>query len=185
MENKESSKSFFLKRSFRKVYFLIAFSLFGLLGLFYVLNRITAAGENISAIKKEAVSESDLANFAFLETELAHYKDQISDLTSLFADDSKVILFLQEINRLKREGVVESYSIVSDSPIKDKSGNFGFPTAITFRGSEEQVDAALRNIQSLGFLLRGVQAEVSREVDEAGGEVVVLEYGGFLYVENN
>lgn len=181
--NKDYTKAFYLQKSFRKVQALIVLSVIGLIVTFVLLNRITVTAEEIKKIKAEGATEADLADYAFLEAEVEHYATQIEELSSLFANDSEIIVFVQEIDRLKREGVVESFSFVSNNPIKDQSGNFGIPISITLRGNEEQIDAALRNIQSLPFILRGVRAEVTKEVSEEGVETTILDYGGFLYVE--
>jgi Tfp pilus assembly protein PilO len=182
-KNIESTKPFYLQKSFRKIHILAVLSVIGLVITFILLNRISVLANEIKEAKHESASEADLADYAFLESEIEHYQQQIDELNSLFASDSEIINFVQEIDRLKREGVVQSFSFVSNTPIIDKSGNLGIPISITLSGNEEQIDAALRNIQSLPFLLRGVQTEVSKETNEEGVETTILEYGGFLYVE--
>lgn len=183
-EKNDSTKPFYLQKSFRKVHILIVLSVVGLVGIFIMLNRVSATAEEIKEVKANSASESDMANYAFLEAELGHYQSQIDELNSLYADSSEVIVFMGEVNRLNTLGVVEDFGFVNDAPVKDKSGNFGFPVSIKLRGTEEQLDAALRNIQSLPFLLRGVQVDITRETNAEGVESIVLNYGGFLYVED-
>ena len=180
--NNKTNKSIIAQKTFRKVYIVIGFGIIGLVALFVILGQIGLKAEEISKAKQDAASEVDVANYAFLKAEVEHYTEQIDELESLFANDSDLVLFVQEIDRLKRECVVTSFSFVSNDPIRDDTGNYGIPVSITFTGSEEQIDAALRTVQSLPFLLRGVQVDVSRESTEEGVENLILDYGGFLYV---
>lgn len=179
----DNPKPFYLHQRFRKVLILAVFSVVGIVVVFVLLSQMTTTAEEIKKIKQESASEEDMANYAFLESEIVHYQEEIDELNSLFASDSEIIIFVQEIDRLKREGVVQSFSFVSNDAIKDKSGNAGIPISIVMKGNEEQLDAALRNIQSLPFLLRAVQTEISKEVNDEGIEETILNYGGFLYVE--
>ena len=176
-------KPFFTQKEFRKVYAMIFISIVGLVITFVLLNRMSASSEEIYNLKKEGNSSSDVTTIAFLKEENSHLEDKMNDLRGLFAQQSEIIQFVEEIDRLKREGVIQQVSFVTNDVIKDRSGNYGYPVTIVMSGSEEQVDASLRNIQSLPFLLRGVDTEISREVNEEGAEVINLVYGGFLYVE--
>lgn len=179
-----SSKPFYLQKSFRKVHFLIFMSVAGIVVILVLLNKITVTAEGIKTARQGSNGVLQ-ADYAFIESELTHYQEQMENLKNLIADESEVLVFLQEVDRLRREGVVETFDVLSERPIQDTTGNFGIPVSIRIRGNEEQLDAALRGIQSQPYILRGVQAEITKEVSEEGVETLVLDYGGFLYAEED
>ena len=95
--NNKTNKSIIAQKTFRKVYIVIGFGIIGLVALFVILGQIGLKAEEISKAKQDAASEVDVANYAFLKAEVEHYTEQIDELESLFANDSDLVLFVQEM----------------------------------------------------------------------------------------
>lgn len=171
------------QKSFRKVIFLNIGTMLMLIVAIVFLSRVGFLGEEIQKIRNEQLTTTQEADVAFLKTELTNYEDEITNLENIFIEDNDVVPFITEINRLEQQGILSGF-FISENAINDGNGNKGFPFSFILTGSEEQVDAALRTLQGLPFLVRGIVSEVRTE--EASGsaeEIVIFNYGGVLYVK--
>lgn len=162
----------------RKVAFLLVLNLIFFLSTVILLQNIS----NISLeIKKGRSLKTNVAeiNNKFVEADLESHKTDAEKLKILFPDDTQLINFVREIDTLKKEGVITSFSFASDNAVKDKTGFVGLPVVIEFKGSLVKVDEALNKIQSLPIMLRAITTELRRLPEN----IVTLKYGGFLYVD--
>lgn len=179
------TKSFIAKKEFKKVIFLNVGTLLLLIVGIVLLTQIQSIAKEIQSLKEENRLLMEQSDIAFIEAELSNYEQQIADIEGMIPSETQLVPFVSEVNRLEAEGVVQSFNLLSQQVTPDRTGNTGFPFRIIFRGSLEQVDAALRTVQSLPFVVRGIQSTVKNEVNEAGEAQLVLEYGGFIYAVKN
>ena len=186
MPNTETdTKSFFAKKEFKKVIFLNVGTLLLLVVGIVLLTQIQSTAHEIKTIKEESTTSLQQSDVAFIETELATYEQQIADIEGMIPSETQLVAFVSEVGRLQSEGLVQSFNLLSQQVTTDRTGNTGFPFRMVFSGTQEQVDAALRTIQNLPFVIRGLQTTVKYETNEAGETVMVLDYGGFIYAIKN
>lgn len=173
------------QKSFRKVIVLNIGTMLMLIVSIIFLSRVGFLGEEIQKIRNEQLTLTQESDIAFLKTELVNYEDKIANLENILIEENDVVPFITEINRLEQQGIITNFDI-SGNAIDDGNGNKGFPFSVVMTGTEEQVDAALRTLQSLPFLIRGIVSEVRTEEASGSGEsIIIFNYGGVIYVNQN
>jgi len=146
--------------------------------LFLLLNFPEKARE-VKILRNTSLASLQLDTDA-LRIELANHKVKLDKLFALFpAGEADLLEFINEIDKLKNEGLVTSFSFASNRPVKDRTGFDGLPIIIEFRGSWNQIDWGLKRLESLPFVVRAINLEISRLSEGA----VSLKYGGILYVD--
>lgn len=163
-----------------KVAILGTVDFFCVIILLWLLSNLPVKADklrNLQTLKRKAT----LVNLGSVEQEIMANKDKTDKLKAIFPDETGLLNFVQEIDKLKSEGVVRHFSFVSNKAIKDKTKYYGLPLAIEFRGSWQQIDLVLGKMQSFPFLIRPVNIEI-REQEE---NLVNLKYGGVLYVDES
>lgn len=116
-------------------------------------------------------------------SEITAARDKANEIESLFLDQSGIVGFVDEIEKLKVEGSsIQKVSFASQKPIKDKTGFSGVPVVIEMRGSWEAIGTDLQKIESLPYLFRAASVDAATIPDNPG--VIDFKYGGFLYVND-
>lgn len=104
-------------------------------------------------------------------------------LEELFLDQSGIVDFVNEVEKLKVEGgAIQKVSFASQKPVKDKTGYLGVPVVIELRGSWESIGIDIQKIESLPYLFRAASIDAETIPDNPG--VIDFKYGGFLYVND-
>lgn len=129
-----------------------------------------------SAQLATAKSEVDIAEF---EIEEASQEAQV--LKDLYPNESGLANFASEMDQLKAEGLITSFSFASEQPVRDKTGYYGVPIIVRLTGSWEQISQGLARIEKLPFLFRAVSIETS----VVEGNLIEFKYGAFLYVDES
>jgi Tfp pilus assembly protein PilO len=125
-------------------------------------------------------SEKSEVEIAKLEVDAS---SKINDsLAALFPDEAGLVEFAKEIDKLKEEELVTSFSFASEKAVRDQTGQFGVPIVIIIEGSWSQVGDAMQKLQGLPFMLRAVSIDAER-VSESN--LISFRYGGFLYVDES
>lgn len=162
----------------KKVAVLLVLNFVLFISTIILLRNISDKSVEIKRGRSLKVGASDIKN-KFLLADLESHKNQAEKLENLFPDDTKLINFVREIDLLKKEGVISSFSFASENVVNDRTGYPGLPVIIEFKGSLEKVDGAMRKIQNLPFIIRSVTVDLRRLPDNT----IVLKYGSFLYVD--
>jgi hypothetical protein len=122
-------------------------------------------------------------NYEFSEINVS--KKKADEMAQLFADDSGVTDFLNEIGIIQTStGLIKKISFGNQKAVEDKAtGLSGVPVIIEFSGSLPQILSDIEKIQKLPFVLRAISIDSLR--DEKSPEIVNLKYGAFLYVDGS
>lgn len=147
--------------------------------LFFILNNIPKVATTVKQLRSESIVAQEEADISILSSELKRYQEKIDEVNSKFTNEDKFINFLQEVENIKRDGVLGEFSFPVSQTVKDSNGNFGFPVSFVFQGSQEQINSEVLRLLNLDFLIKPINVEV--EVS-SGSEIITLRMGSFLYV---
>lgn len=150
--------------------------------LAYLLIQLPQRAAEVKVLRGSELDISEDGGFKINKFELDKNKEKADRLIALFPDEQGLLTFVDEIEKLKREGSVVDFSFASKDPVVDKTNNFGIPMVIELKGTWGQIDQDLQKIQKLPFLFRPVSFNAGLIEDEG---VIDLRYGGFLYVDES
>lgn len=169
----------------KKIGFKLSIILLGLanmaliVSIFVVLNDLRSGAQELRELRGIGVEGLSSQEIAALEKEIATTKESVERLSKHFTDDESLVNYVKETDRLKRDGTVVNFSFATNDVVRDKTGNPGWPVALTFEGSWQDVDRDLRIIQGLPHFQRAIEIEINR-LEEGR---VNLRYGGILYAK--
>ncbi|KKQ41670.1 MAG: hypothetical protein US60_C0032G0011 [Microgenomates group bacterium GW2011_GWC1_37_8] len=162
--------------------------------LVIILLRFPDKAKELKDIRIDAIKNEESVSYQF--DKIASAKVKADELSSLFVNDSGVVDFVNDLEKIKNEnGTIKSITFANQQAIKDKTGSFGIPVVIELQGSWEKIDSDLQRIDGLPYLFRaakveagkpkvqpGVKLEEEQEIDE---NIIVFKYGIFLYYDEN
>lgn len=148
-----------------------------------ILGKLPSLGNKIKDMRTANLSKIESADVAVLQANISQNQGKISELEDLFADEQSILDFINQIDILKREGVISKFSFESNDIIRDKTNNFGLKIFIEYRGEPPRVNAALKKLGELNYLIRIESAELVKTNDETG--TIILRHRGILYVNEN
>lgn len=168
-------KPFWLKEAV-----LASVNIIFVVGLIFILTKLPQKATTVSALKAAKLEtvgngESEINIF-----EIQRNAENIDKLTSLFPGEEGLLIFVDEIEKLKLDGTVQGFTFANKDPVTDKTNSFGLPVIIELRGNWQQINRDLEEIQKFSFLFRPANFNATVVRDEG---VVDLRYGGFLYVD--
>ncbi|MFV1917302.1 MAG: hypothetical protein ACC618_02380 [Patescibacteria group bacterium] len=149
--------------------------------IFFLEKLPDRAGE-FRKVRTKEIDSSAKSSIEIAGLELESSKDQVQELKNLYPDEEGLLAFVKEIDILKEEGVVITFSFASENVVQDRTGYFGIPFVIEFQGTWGQVGEALSKLQKLPFMFRAVSVETERVEGES---LISFRYGGFLYVDES
>jgi len=127
----------------------------------------------IAAAKREV----EIAEFEIEESRL-----KAEGLKKYFPDQSGLANFAAELDALRGEGLISSFSFASEDAIRDQTGYYGVPIVIRFLGNWELISQGLSRIGKLPYLIRAVNIESALTGED---NLIDFRYGGFLYVDES
>ena len=127
----------------------------------------------IAAAKREV----EIAEFEIEESRL-----KAEALKKYFPDQSGLANFAAELDALRGEGLISSFSFASEDAIRDQTGYYGVPIVIRFLGNWELISQGLSRIGKLPYLIRAVNIESAKTEED---NLIDFRYGGFLYVDES
>lgn len=174
----------------------IIFILF--VGLLTLLGRLPLIANEIKNVKTETASVSD-EKLRELEQQLTTAQPKVEQISKFFPDESGIVDFIGEIDKLKAEGVIDSFSFANGAAVMDKSKSYALPVLIEVKGNINRISSAIERIQSLPYIIRAVNIKISTaetlEIEGEEGEIVIvpdtsgdtleLKYGGLIYVDED
>ena len=180
-EGKQTKGKKILKSLWLKEVVLGLVNLGLVLSTVFLLGRLPARASEFNKARNASISKSTKSEVEVAGLEIAASKEKADKLNSLFPDEAGLIGFVREIDRLKEEGLVTRFAFASERAIKDKTGYFGIPVIIEFRGGWFEIGQGLTRLNETPYLLRAVTIEANRSSE--GGNLIIFKYGGFLYVD--
>lgn len=152
-----------------------------------LLVKLPQKAKEVKALRTENIKNESSVSFEFSDIEEAKKRSQ--ELERLFLDESGLVEFVKEIEKIKAGGgTVVQLNFGSQQPIRDKTGYAGIPVIIEMEGSWQAIGQDLQKIQSLPYLFRAVKIEagsksaIGEEVQAT--DIIEFKYGGFLYVDD-
>ncbi|KKQ45938.1 MAG: hypothetical protein US62_C0007G0013 [Candidatus Woesebacteria bacterium GW2011_GWA1_37_8] len=147
--------------------------------LFFILTKIPAKVEEYKKLNLEIQKYSEKPEVGRFQIE--QNKEKYEKLNSAFLIETKIVNFVNAIEEIKTEGSsISKITFTNESAVKDKTGNLGYPLIIDLTGTWEAISLDLEKIDRLPYLFRVVRVESEKLVDN----VILLKYGGVLYVED-
>ena len=151
------------------------------LSTIFLLGKLPTRASEFNKVRNASISESTKSEVEVAGLEIAASKEKADKLNSLFPDEAGLIGFVREIDRLKEEGLVTRFAFAREKAVKDKTGHFGIPVIIEFRGGWLEIGQGLTRLNETPYLLRAVTIEANRSGED--GNLIIFKYGGFLYVD--
>jgi len=166
---------------------LVRAAILGLINLLFIgatvyLTRLlpAKAGE-VMRLRSEQLAIG-AKNAELIKSDIDENKNKSDKLIALFPDDSGLVSFANDLDKIKKEGKVAGFSFANNEAIKDKTGYLGIPVLIEFQGTWSEIDIDLQKIQAIPYLLRPIEIDVSPSETEG---LIDFKFGGFLYVNES
>ncbi len=147
-----------------------------------LLGMLPQRGAEFKKLRTVFIQASEKSEVEIAKLEIDASSEINDSLAALFPDEAGLVEFAKEIDKLKEEGLVTSFSFASEKAVRDQTGQFGVPIVIIIEGSWSQVGDAMQKLQGLPFMLRAVSIDAER-VSESN--LISFRYGGFLYVDES
>lgn len=164
-----------------KIAILGFFDLICFVVLLWLLNQLPVKAENLKKLNNLKIKNLS-SNTSTIESEIMVNKTKSEKLQVLFPDETGLVNFIKEMERLKSEAVIADFSFVSNKVLKDKTGLYGLPFTFELRGKKETLGQALAKIDKLPFMTRAVDIEIKKLDEEEG---FIFKFGGLLYVDES
>lgn len=147
-----------------------------------LLGMLPQRGAEFKKLRTVFIQASEKSEVEIAKLEIDASSKINDSLAALFPDEAGLVEFAKEIDKLKEEGLVTSFSFASEKAVRDQTGQFGVPIVIIIEGSWSQVGDAMQKLQGLPFMLRAVSIDAERVPE---GNLISFRYGGFLYVDES
>lgn len=148
--------------------------------LAFILGNLPQKTVQLKALKSQILKAQNTQGSRLLMLDIENNRQKSQFLDELLPDERGLINFVRDIDRIKTQGVIVSFSFGGKEPVVDKTGFLGIPIIITLRGSGDEIASALDQIQELPYLIRAVKIDSDYQESE---DVINFKYGGFLYVD--
>lgn len=117
-----------------------------------------------------------------ISSQIEASKEKFEKVESAFLDRTRIVNFVNDIEAIKKEGTsISKVTFTNDVPVRDRTGNVGYPVLIEFSGDWQKISDDLFEIERLPYLFRVVRVE--SEKDPLSG-MITFKYGGILYVKD-
>jgi len=161
---------------------LIILNFVFVIALAFILSKLPERAKELKNLINQELQAEKAGGEQLVNLEIENTKEKTGKLESLFPDERGLVDFVRDLDELKTQGFITNFNFASKEPIKDKTGLYGVPVIIEFRGNWIQIGEGLLRLQNLPFLFRAVKIETEFKPEES---VIQLKYGGFLYVHEN
>jgi len=165
------------------VVIVIVINLLALGFLFYVLSNLKGEAINLKKLRSASIDAQEKSKVEVADLQIRSYIDKSDYLMSLFPDESGLIDFVKEIEKLKNEGVVKNFAFANEDAVRDKTKVLGIPFILRMEGTWEQIDSDLEKMQNMPFIVRAVTLDI--KVKEEETNLIDFRYGGFIYVDES
>lgn len=170
------------KRLTTRAVVVLGINLVGIITLMIILGKLPAKAVELKGLKNSILTVEQSSEVNFADLELKSNKELAEKLLVLYPDEVGLINFVQEIEKLKKQGIVTNFSFANQTPVRDRTKYLGIPIAIEIKGNWHQISDVLVDLQELAYLFRPVS--MSTQPDSENG-LIKVRYGGFLYVDES
>lgn len=176
-----------VEQSINKKYYSVADIVLGIINtiavivLFIVIIRFPAL---VEVYKKLQVDLRQLTESAAIgESQIDQNKEKFEKIESSFLPLTEIVNFVNDIESIKTTGsTITNVNFTKEVPVKDKTGNSGYPLIIEMAGTWEAISLDIEKIDKLPYLFRVVSFDSEKDLEEG---MIILKYGGILYVKDN
>jgi hypothetical protein len=117
-----------------------------------------------------------------ISSQIEATKEKFEKVDGAFLDRTRIVNFVNDIEAIKKEDTtISKVTFTNDVPVRDRTGNVGYPVLIEFIGDWQKISDDLFEIERLPYLFRVVRVE--SEKDPLSG-MITFKYGGILYVKD-
>ena len=152
-----------------------------LAALMIILGKMPIRANELSQLKNTFVVATAKSEVQIAEFEIEESKLKAEELKKFFPTQSGLANFAGEMDKLREEGLISSFSFASEDAVRDQTGYYGVPVIIRFLGTWDQIEQGLTKLGDLPFIIRAVSIEAGAGDDN----LVDFRYGGFLYVDES
>jgi len=170
--SKRSAKSMLIK-----MIFINSINVILVITTFYFLGRLPQKANRIQKQKGESLASVTQTDIDIQKAEVSKNGTKIERLENLFVDESSILAFVAQIDSLKSQNLVTEFSFMTNNPVQDNTGNSGIPVLIVYKGSINQINSSLTEIDKLDLMLRPIGVELIKESDNS----YTYNYGAFIY----
>ncbi len=162
---------------------VLIFSVIDFIFLILLAWFLTKLGPKTTELKKmkNLLVQAKQIDLDAIQKTLLENKEKSEKLATVLPNEDELIEFINQIDLLKKEKKINSFSFVADKPMKDKTGFFGLPLIIESKGSWQEINETLKSIDQLPYLIRGLNLEIKLLSDKE----IMLKFAGILYVSQN
>lgn len=146
--------------------------------LLYFVGQLPQVAGKVKDLRSEAIAAQETADAAILNSEIERNSEKINKLKGLFANAGGFSDLLTQLGAIKAEGVLTEFSFPGGTPVQNAAGNSVLSLALTFQGSQDQVNNALGRIFALPILIEPGSAEL-----EGNRDAMILRFEGNLYID--
>ena len=151
-------------------------------GIIIIVSRLDSKAQEIKRLRSVQLTASKGGEaHSALRAEVEAAEEKRSELIKYFPNSEGLITFVEEIDKLKAEGILVGFSFANEVPVKDKTGALGLPVVFELSGNWEQVGATIQKIMSLPYMLRAILFEAETSPEDP--TLVQVKFGSFLYVD--
>jgi len=147
----------------------------------YLIVSLPGKARDLNKVKSDEQKVKESKNVDITGLEYQPTKDSVDRLENYYPTEAGVIAFIEAIEKLKVDGYLKNFSLVSQNAVKDKTGSYGIPFIVEIDGNWEKINVSLQELQKLPYLVRAVNVEANI----VGQDLINFKYGGFLYVSDN
>lgn len=158
---------------------IAALNVLCLVGIFVLSNKIKQTAVEVNSGRVEKLKLEAQSSNVVTQSVVERTKSEAAKLRDLFPDDDKLLEFINKIDELKRQNIIVGFSSASDEVVKDKTGYPGVPVSLEVRGTEAELNNALKQINDLPVIINPIIVEVNK-LEESKFS---YKLGGFLYVD--
>lgn len=158
--------------------FATAVSLILIVATIFLLKHSQSLAQEIKAIN--AQKPKNTPQITNTKQSIEKNIQKINRIQNAPADDESFLEFIQEMDFLKREGVLTSFEL-EDNQTKDQLGNIALKMHLKLTGDQVLVNAALEKIYSQSALLVPESAKLVKESDDQ----ITYTIDALLYVKRN
>ncbi len=153
-----------------------------LIATIILLGMLSERGAEFKKLRTVYIQASEKSEVEIAKLEIDASRKVNDSLSALFPDEAGLVEFAREIDKLKEENLVTSFSFASETAVRDQTGQFGVPIVIIIEGNWTQIADAMQKLQQLPFILRAVSINAERILEN---NLITFRYGGFLYVDES
>lgn len=153
-----------------------------LTALTILLGKLPNRAGELSQLRSTATIAAAKSEVEVAEFEIEESRLKAEGLKKYFPNQTGLANFAAEMDALKEEGLISSFSFASEDAVRDQTGYYGVPTVIRFLGNWDLISQGLSQIGKLPYLIRAVNIESAATGED---NLIDFRFGAFLYVDES